>query len=81
MANTRSRHEGGTGPLDGIVISDSVSNPTQQGPARPAAPAHPLTPPRTRADLADLDTRLGPITLDTFTLSCSSNPSNCDSIC
>ncbi|SEI15680.1 hypothetical protein SAMN05216581_3009 [Pseudomonas asplenii] len=69
MANTRSRHEGGTGPLDGIVISDSVSNPTQQGPARPAAPAHPLTPPRTRADLADLDTRLGPITLDTFTLS------------
>ncbi|BBP75819.1 hypothetical protein PHLH7_19230 [Pseudomonas sp. Ost2] len=68
MANTRSRHEWAAGPIDGIVISDRLADPVIQGiPAKPGT----LSPPtaRGRAGLAELDARLGPITLDTFVIS------------
>ncbi|WP_338523436.1 hypothetical protein NUH87_27295 [Pseudomonas batumici] len=68
MANTRSRDERVFRPIDGIVISDTVSNPTIKQPSTPAPPRAPSAA-RGRAGLAELDARLGPVTLDTFVIS------------
>jgi len=63
MANTLSRDEWIARPLDGMLISDIVANPAVKPLSSPPAPA------RGRAGLAELDARLGPITLDSFVIS------------
>src|SRR5450830_2153472 len=65
MANTLSRDDRVARPVDGIVISDLVANPAVKQPSTRPAPS----PARGRTGLAELDTRLGPVTLDTFVIS------------
>src|SRR5450830_711356 len=69
MANTVSRDERVARPIDGIVISDLVANPAAKQPSSSPAPARTPSPTRGRAGLAELDARLGPVTLDTFVIS------------
>ena len=68
MANTVSRGERGARPIDGIVISDLVETPDIKKPSTPD-PSRAPSPTRGRAGLAELDARLGPVTLDTFVIS------------
>ncbi|AMB85742.1 hypothetical protein AWM79_10695 [Pseudomonas agarici] len=73
MVNMRNKAEQVSRSIDGIVISDIVSNSTLQNlsskPAPPSVRPHVPLPAKGRAGLAELDTRLGPITLDTFVIS------------
>ncbi|WP_248767698.1 calcium-binding protein [Pseudomonas sp. MWU12-2345] len=65
MANTLSRNDRVARPVDGIVISDLVANPAVKKPSTSPVPS----PARGRAGLAELDARLGPVTLDSFVIS------------
>ncbi|NWA27921.1 calcium-binding protein [Pseudomonas gingeri] len=67
MANTLSRDERVARPVDGMVISDLVTHPALNKPS--SAPARTPSPARGRAGLAELDARLGPVTLDSFVIS------------